>query len=72
MGFDERRIPKVYEAMRDGGHRVTGVVDPSDVSVVEIAAGSDAPRTLRIDDVACERPFVPHAGWIGHVERGAR
>jgi uncharacterized protein (DUF362 family) len=69
MGFDERRLPKVWEPMRDSGLRVTDVREPDDVLVVEVAAASSEPRSLRLGDVACARPFQPHAGWVGHVER---
>jgi hypothetical protein len=71
MGFDERRIPKLREAMGDAGPRVTGVRSPSDVAVVEVEAASGSKRALRLDEVACERPFLPHPGWVGHLERGA-
>ena len=70
MGFDERRIPKLREPMRDAGLRVSAVREPSDVVVSEVPAASFAARTLRLDEVRCERPFLPHAGWLGHVERG--
>jgi uncharacterized protein (DUF362 family) len=70
MGFDERRIPKVREPMRDEQLRVTDVREPRDVEVVEVPAGSFDARRLRLDEVRCERPFLPHAGWVGHVERG--
>jgi uncharacterized protein (DUF362 family) len=71
MGFDEERIPKLREAMRDPGPRVTAVRSASDVSVVEVEAEGGAARTLRLEEVACARPFRPHAGWAGHLERGA-
>ena len=67
MGFDEERIPKVREAMRDEGPRVTAVRGPSDVELVEIEAGRSRPVPL--DEIG-GIPFRPHAGWVGHIERG--
>jgi uncharacterized protein (DUF362 family) len=71
MGFDEGRIPKVREPMRDTHLRVTDVREPGDVEVVEVSAGSFEARPLSLGELRCERPFLPHAGWVGHVERGA-
>ncbi len=69
MGFDERRIAKVREAMRDPGPRVTAVRSPDDVALFEgdperftIARGA-------LDALAPARPFLAHSGWRGHVER---
>jgi uncharacterized protein (DUF362 family) len=70
MGFDERRLPKVSRPMTETDLRVTDVREPSDVVVTEVPAASFAPRTLRLDEIASERGFLPHAGWVGHVERG--
>ena len=69
MGFDERRIPKLWEPMRDQGPRVTAVREPGDVVVAEAAVGSFSPREIRLNRVAAARPFVPHPGWKGHIER---
>lgn len=70
MGFDEQRIPKVREPMRDEQLRVTEVRSPGDVEVVEVFSGAFDARSLRLDEVRAERRFAPHAGWVGHVERG--
>ena len=69
MGFDERRLPKLMEPMRDARMRVTDVRGPGDVEVVEVDASSFRTRTLGLDAIACERVFEPHPGWKGHVER---
>ncbi|UCE86691.1 MAG: DUF362 domain-containing protein [Deltaproteobacteria bacterium] len=69
MGFAEDRIPKVREAMRDTGPRVTAVRAPDDVCVLEVAAASFEARERSLDEIVCERPFEPHSGWFGHVER---
>jgi uncharacterized protein (DUF362 family) len=68
MGFDERRIPKVWESIRDEGPRITTVADPADVEVGEVAADFET-RDLRLDEVRAERRFVAHPGWAGHIER---
>lgn len=71
MGFDERKLPKLWETMQDPGPRVTAVRDSSEVRVYEITAEAPEPRALRLDALPSERPFVPHPGWRGHVERSA-
>ena len=71
MGFDERKLPKLSEAMRDAGPRVTAVRDATDVSVGEVAPGSFEVRDVRLDDLCAARTFVAHPGWAGHVERSA-
>jgi uncharacterized protein (DUF362 family) len=69
MGFDERRIPKLVEPMRDAGPRITAVHEPDDVTVREVSAASFAARELALDTIHCERPFEPHPGWRGQIER---
>jgi uncharacterized protein (DUF362 family) len=71
MGFDERKLPKLAEPMRDAGPRITAVRDVADVSVGEVAHGSSEVRSLRLDDLRSARTFVPHPGWAGHIERSA-
>jgi uncharacterized protein (DUF362 family) len=69
MGFDWQRVPKVREAMRDSGARITAVREPGDVRVFETSAESFSPRERALDEVVGERPFQPHPGWIGQIER---
>jgi uncharacterized protein (DUF362 family) len=69
MGFDERFVPKVREAMVDEGLRVTEVRQPSDVTVFEVPATTFEVRELPLDQVSSQRRFVPHPGWLGHIER---
>jgi uncharacterized protein (DUF362 family) len=71
MGFDERKLPKLFEPMRDAGPRITAVRDAADVSVGEVAHGGSEVRRLGLDDLRSTRTFVPHPGWAGHVERSA-
>jgi uncharacterized protein (DUF362 family) len=68
-GFDEQRIPKIREAVIDPGPRMTSVHEASDVEVREVRGGRR--RTVALDAITCERPFEPHAGWKGHLEREA-
>jgi hypothetical protein len=70
MGFDERRLPKVWEPMRDETLRITAVREPSDVEVWEVDASGFAATRRRLAEIAAERPFVAHSGWRGYVERG--
>lgn len=72
MGFDERRLPKVAEPMRDEGLRVTQVRSVEDVVAYEVADSGSASRCLPLDAVSGVRTFLPHAGWKGHVERKRR
>ncbi|HUF75346.1 MAG TPA: DUF362 domain-containing protein, partial [Longimicrobiales bacterium] len=69
MGFDEQKIPKVREAMHDQGPRISAVKHPDDVRVVALAEGSQDLRELPLDYLPCRRPFEPHPGWRGHIER---
>jgi len=71
MGFDETKLPKVFEPMLDEGLRVTDVRSASDVSVGEVDAASFVARELGLGELRTERTFVAHPGWRGHVERGA-
>jgi uncharacterized protein (DUF362 family) len=69
MGFDEQKIPKVREAMHDQGPRISTVKHPDDVRVVALAEGSQDLRDISLDHLPCRRPFEPHPGWRGHIER---
>lgn len=69
MGFDLEKLPKLHEAMRDEGPRLTGVRHETDVLVAEVDAGSFATTEGTLDALATAHPFVPHFGWRGHVER---
>jgi uncharacterized protein (DUF362 family) len=72
MGFDAEKLAKLREPMKDEGPRVTTVRSGSDVSVGEVARGSDEVADRTLEEISWERAFVPHAGWIGHVEMDAR
>jgi len=69
MGFDERCIPKVREAMADGRLAVSGVRAASDVAVFETSGDGDGPHERSLDALVCKEPFVAHPGWRGHVEK---
>ncbi len=71
IGFDERRIPKIREAMAGERLRVSAVRDPEDVRVVEVVRSDAGSVARRLDEIAGERVFVAHPGWRGHVERPA-
>lgn len=70
MGFDERKLAKLRGPMEDPGPRITRVRQPADVEVGEIEHGAAAVAMRTLDEIHWDRTFVPHAGWIGHVERG--
>jgi uncharacterized protein (DUF362 family) len=72
MGFDAEKLAKLREPMNDEGPRVTTVRSGSDVSVGEVARGSAEVADRTLEDISWERAFVPHAGWVGHIEMDAR
>jgi len=67
MGFDEERVPKIREAMRDPGPRVTAVHKPTDVEVLEVTG--ERTETVGLDAILCPEAFRAHSGWQGHIER---
>jgi uncharacterized protein (DUF362 family) len=69
MGFDERRIAKVREAMRDPGPRITAVRSPEDVALLECDTANFERAPTPLDALTPARPFLAHSGWQGHVER---
>jgi hypothetical protein len=69
MGFDEQNVPKIREPMADQQLRITGVRDPQDVLVCEVDPLSCAVTRRRLDEIRCERTFLAHPGWLGHIER---
>jgi uncharacterized protein (DUF362 family) len=72
MGFDETRIPKVWETMHSDGLRLGPVRSPADVEVREATPRAACARRLALDDLGSEEPFVAHPGWRGHLERDPR
>jgi uncharacterized protein (DUF362 family) len=72
MGFDEQKLAKLREPMEDEGPRITAVRSNSDVRVGEVANGSTEVADRALDEIQWQRAFVPHAGWVGHVERVSR
>jgi uncharacterized protein (DUF362 family) len=69
MGFDEQKLAKLAEPMRDAGPRITAVRASSDVRVGEVLNGSTDVSDRALEEISSERRFTPHAGWVGHVER---
>ncbi|MGI9591084.1 MAG: DUF362 domain-containing protein [Myxococcota bacterium] len=68
MGFDERCIPKVREAMAGGPLPISAVRSAADVAVFESAPPGAAPARRSLDALTTEEGFVAHPGWRGHVE----
>jgi hypothetical protein len=68
MGFDERRVAKVREAMRDPGPRVTAVRSPEDIALFECDPSNFATVPASLHALTPARPFLAHSGWRGHVE----
>ncbi len=70
MGFDERRIAKVREALRDPGPRLTAARSAEDVRAFEADARTFTVAERSLDALADGKPFAAHSGWRGHIERG--
>jgi len=68
MGFDERRIPKLREAMESDDLRVTRVRSAWDVTVTELSGSPFRPCERALSEIRTDSPFDPHAGWRGHIE----
>jgi uncharacterized protein (DUF362 family) len=71
MGFHERHLPKVREPMSARHLRVTEVRQASDVAPVEVSPVDFQAKPLGLEDLAPERSFEPHPGWVGHIEASA-
>jgi uncharacterized protein (DUF362 family) len=71
MGFDERRIAKVREALRDPGPRLTAVETAEDVRVFEGSARGFEATERPLAALRAGKPFLAHPGWRGHVEARA-
>jgi uncharacterized protein (DUF362 family) len=69
MGFDERRIPKIWEAMNDAGLRVTAVRSPADVEAIEVDSATFEATPRSLDALRSAECFSAHPGWRGHLER---
>lgn len=70
MHFDERKVPKIAEAMLGAAPSITMVREPREVIVREVLASTFVARDLALDEVRSQRPFEPHPGWRGHIEVG--
>jgi hypothetical protein len=46
------------------------VRSPADVEVREVDPSSFAETRRSLDELTAARPFAPHPGWRGFVERG--
>jgi uncharacterized protein (DUF362 family) len=68
IGFDEQNIPKIREPMTDQRLRITSVSNTQDVVVYEVDASSHDVQCRSLNEIRCERRFLAHPGWIGHIE----
>ncbi len=74
MDFDERRIAKIWEPMKTDTLRVTAVRTPDDVVVGDArvdSAGVVHVEVGPLSDVSSPHSFLPHPGWLNHIERRA-
>ncbi len=74
MGFDARRIRKVWRPMEDTGPRITAVERAEEVRVFEAegapASAGDCPEKS-LADITTRRVFRAHRGWSGYIEDGS-
>jgi len=70
MGFDERRIPKLREAMHATALRIGRLRRPEDLRLVEADADGTT-REIGLEALAPEKSFEAHPGWRGHLEARA-
>ena len=72
MGFDPARIPKIQETMTSSRLRVTAVRNPRDVEVAEAIRNAEqvdeAVQLYALGELRPLRRFVPHPGWLNHIE----
>ena len=68
MNFDPERIPKVREFMRASFLRVSRVRNPSDVEIGEPKEQEGSCEVYALEALSSEMTFVPHPGWVGHIE----
>ncbi|MCH2185111.1 DUF362 domain-containing protein, partial [Myxococcota bacterium] len=71
MGFDERRIPKVWQSMQAQDLRITAVRQTADVKVHERNPQTGHIRGYSLDEVRCDRAFTPHPGWLNEIEQSS-
>jgi uncharacterized protein (DUF362 family) len=71
MGFDENKLPKISQPMRETKLRITGVRSPEDVTVSEVQVDSFQEQKRRLDEIKSERVFLAHPGWKGYAEKTA-
>ena len=75
MGFDETRVPKVQETMATSTLALTRVRQTQDVEIAEIVPPSEtvseSVRVYSLEALQSPRPFVPHPGWLNHIEAAA-
>lgn len=69
MGFDEMKIPKIREAMCAQKLRITRVRSANDVCVAEVSTRDFQVCEKTLNQILCKHPFMPHHGWINHIER---
>jgi uncharacterized protein (DUF362 family) len=72
MGFEEGRVAKIREALRDSGPRLSQARSAADVRAFEVEARSGRLRERSLDKLTVGTPFAAHSGWRGHIERVAR
>ncbi len=69
MGFDESRVAKVREALRDSGPRLSEARSAADVRAFEVDSRSFELRERPLAALAEGKPFAAHSGWRGQLER---
>ena len=75
MGFDPARIPKIQAAMSSPTLRVTRVRSTDQVEIGEAIQGpgrvDQRVRVYALGELASSTRFIPHPGWLNHIESEA-
>jgi uncharacterized protein (DUF362 family) len=67
MGFDWRKIPKIYHSTQLDKYRYTVFTESDDVEVEIFHQSSGESERLRLSEVGINWGFKPHVGWEGHI-----
>jgi hypothetical protein len=69
MGFDESKLPKIFESMAADTLRVTSVLFAENVTVLEVNGETFTVTERTLDDLCSPHTFEAHPGWRDYVER---
>ena len=68
MGFDWRKIPKIYYSTQLDKYRYTVFAGADDVEVEIFHQSNGESERLRLSEIGINWGFKPHVGWEGYIE----